>query len=58
MRSVSGVVTDKRGNALRGAAVQLENNTDMSIRSYITAKDGRYHFERLNGNDYYTLKAK
>jgi hypothetical protein len=57
-RSVAGVVTDKRGNTLPGAAVQLENTITASIMSYITGKDGRYQFNNLNGDIDYTLKAK
>ena len=40
VRSVTGVVTDKRGDALRGAVVQIENASTLSITSYITGKDG------------------
>ncbi len=58
MRSVTGVVTDKRGNTLPGAAVQLENTVNLSIMSYVTGKDGRYHFNNLDGDIDYTLKAK
>jgi hypothetical protein len=57
-RSVAGVVTDKRGNALPGAEVQLEDSIALSVRSYITRDDGRYHFSRVNANIDYTLKAK
>lgn len=39
-RSVTGVVTDKSGNALPGAAVQLENEVTLSVTSFITGKDG------------------
>ena len=56
-RSVGGVVTDKRGNALNGAAVLLENTQDLSVRSFITQKDGHYHFEGLNSDVDFTLKA-
>lgn len=41
---VSGVVTDKRGNALSSAAVQLENLNNLSIMFYITGIDGCYQF--------------
>jgi hypothetical protein len=58
MRSVTGVVTDKRGNVLPGAAVQLENTATLLIMSYITGKDGRYHFRNVNDDIDYTLKAK
>jgi hypothetical protein len=54
---VSGVVTDKRGNVLNGAVVLLENTQDLSVRSYITQKDGRYRFEGLNSDVDFTLKA-
>lgn len=57
-RPVIGVVTDKRGNTLPGAAVQLENTFDLTVRSYITGKDGRYHFTGLNDDVDYILRAK
>ncbi len=57
-RIVTGVVTDKRGNALPGAAVELEDTHSLLIVSYITDKQGRYHFSQLFGDVDYTLKAK
>jgi hypothetical protein len=57
-RSVSGIVTDKRGNTLPGAAVQLENTETLEVRSYLTTKDGLYHFSGLRDDIDYTLKAK
>jgi hypothetical protein len=57
-RSVAGVVTDKRGNALRGAEVLLENSVTLSIKSYITIEDGEDHFSEVYWNTDYTLKAK
>jgi hypothetical protein len=57
-RSVTGVVTDKRGNALPGSVVQLKNTATLNIRSYITGKDGSYHFSLLSDDIDYTLKAK
>ena len=56
-RSVTGVVTDKRGNALPGAVVQLENTASLAVRSYITDKDGHYHFTQLIDNVDFTLRA-
>jgi len=56
-RDVSGIVTDSRGNALPRVAVQLENTRDLSVRSYITDKDGRYHFNGLNDDIDFTLRA-
>jgi Carboxypeptidase regulatory-like domain len=57
-REVTGLVTDKRGNTLPGAAVQLENTRTLVVESYLTQKDGRYHFENLSGEIDYTLRAK
>jgi hypothetical protein len=57
-RDVSGIVTDSRGNALPRVAVQLENTRDLSVRSYITGNDGRYHFNGLNDDIDFTLRAK
>ena len=57
-RTVSGVVTDARGNTLPKVAVQLENTATLRVRSYITTKDGRYMFRGLNGDVDYTLRAK
>jgi hypothetical protein len=57
-RDVSGMVTDARGNALPRVAVQLENTGNLTVRSYITGKDGRYHFAGLNDDVDFTLKAK
>jgi len=57
-RNVSGVVTDQRGNALPGAAVQLENLSNLSIMSNITGKDGCYHFNNLQDDVDYTLRAE
>jgi hypothetical protein len=58
VREVTGVVTDERGNALSGAAVLLENLNNVSIRSYITGKDGCYYFNGLRDDIDYTLRAE
>jgi len=58
VRDVSGVVTDQRGNALPGAAVQLENLNSLSIESYITGKDGCYYFTGLRDDIDYALRAE
>jgi len=56
-RSVSGVVVDRRGNALPKAVVQIENEIFLTVKSYVTGNDGRYHFLALNPNIDYTLRA-
>jgi hypothetical protein len=56
-RSVEGVVTDKAGNLLEDAVVQLENTTTLAVRSYITQTDGRYYFQELSSEIDYTVRA-
>src|ERR1700733_2850446 len=57
-RDVSGVVTDARGNALPHVAVHLENTKTLAVSSYVTDKDGRFHFNGLNDDTDFTLRAK
>lgn len=57
-RTVHGVVTDGRKQPLEHAAVQIENNWTLVIRSYITQADGKYHFAGLNPDVNYTLTAE
>ncbi len=57
MRSVSGVVADQRGNTLPKAVVQIENELNQTIRSYITSADGRYHFSQVSADVDFTLRA-
>jgi hypothetical protein len=58
IRSVAGIVTDKRGNSLPGAVVEIEDTATLAVSSYITGKDGRYHFAELLTEVDYILKAK
>ena len=57
-RSASGVVVNRRGNALPKAVVQLENEILLTVQSYVTANDGRYHFHDLKSRIDYTLRAQ
>lgn len=57
-RPVTGVVTDKAGNTLPGAVVQIEDTHSLQVRSYITKKDGRYQFNDLNDDIDYTIRAR
>ncbi len=57
-RPVTGIVTDKQGNTLPGAVVELENMRNLEVRSFIARKDGTYQFNGLNDDVDYTLKAR
>ncbi len=56
-RSISGVVTDKRGNLLPGAVVEIDNSVTKDIQSYLVQQDGRYHFNDLNPDVEFVLHA-
>ena len=56
-RSVEGTVTFHDGEPARGAVVQLRDTHTLNIRSYITRRDGKYHFESLNPDIDYELRV-
>jgi Carboxypeptidase regulatory-like domain len=56
-RTVHGLVTDPYGLILRGAVVRIENTATLWVRTYITQKDGSYHFHGLDPNVDYKLTA-
>src|SRR5215469_6407555 len=56
-RMLTGKVVDARGNTLPGAVVQLEDTTTLVVRSYITQKDGLYHFTGLSDDVDYEVRA-
>jgi hypothetical protein len=44
-RALRGRVKDEQGHVLVGAVVQPQSNAKFWIRSFITERDGQYHFE-------------
>ena len=56
-RSLSGVVTDRQHEPLRGAVVQAHNLFTQSVVSYITGRDGQYSFKRIDGDCDYQISA-
>ena len=57
-RSVYGRVTDQGGEPLRGAVVQIKNQHNLQVRSYITQAGGDYGFHGLHRDVDYELKAE
>jgi len=52
-RTLSGTVTDQHHEPLSGAVVEVQNDGDKTVISYITDRAGHYEFRRLNsGADY------
>jgi hypothetical protein len=58
LRTVHGIVTDGRNQPVDHAAVQIENDSTLLVRSYITQRDGKYHFVGLNPDINYKLSAE
>lgn len=57
-RSVSGAVVDGDASPVAGATVFLKNQKTKAIRSYTSAKDGRFHFAQVNMAEDYDLWAE
>ena len=57
-RSVSGSVVDASGDPVAAATVFLKNQKSKAIRSYTSAKDGRFHFAQVNMAEDYDLWAE
>ena len=57
-RVVTGAVVDADSAAVPGATVFLQNLKTKSIRSYTSAKDGRFRFAQVNMSDDYDLWAE
>ena len=57
-RNVSGAVVDKRCEPVAGATVFLKNQKTKAIRSYTSAKDGRFRFAQVNMAEDYDLWAE
>jgi hypothetical protein len=54
-RTLSGIVTDTNHEPIRGAVVELRNESSDALMTYITEANGTYNFKRLDGNTDYTV---
>lgn len=57
VRNLTGEVTDKAGNKVKGAVVHLKDTRSLSQRSYITAEDGAFRFGALSTSTDYEVWA-
>ena len=57
-RNVSGAVVDSNSGPVAGATVFLKNEKTKAIRSYTTAKNGRFYFAQVNMAEDYDLWAE
>ena len=56
-RTVQGLVTDAQENPITKAVVQLKNLKTMDVKSFYTDEKGAYHFNGLDPDTNYELKA-
>jgi hypothetical protein len=49
LRNLTGTVHDRHHEPLKGAVVEIENENTKSVLSYITDRNGRYSFKRIDG---------
>ena len=56
-RDLVGTVTDRHHEPIAGAVVQVHDENTGTVISYITSRSGRYTFQRLSGDDNYTVFA-
>lgn len=57
VRQLNGKVLGAEDAPLTGAIVYLQNSRNNDIKSYISEKDGAYHFANLSADTDYTLWA-
>jgi len=54
-RTLSGVVSDTNHEPIRGAVVELRDESSQALMTYITETNGTYNFKRLDGNTDYMV---
>jgi hypothetical protein len=55
VRTLSGIVMDPSHEPIRGAIVELRNESSHELVTYITETNGSYDFKRLDGNADYVV---
>ena len=57
-RALEGRVLDRSENPIAEAVVYLKNRKNMAVKTYISEKDGAYHFNALSPNVDYDVYAE
>jgi len=55
VRTLTGTVADTSHEPIRGAVVELRNESSRELATYITEANGSYEFKRLDGNADYVV---
>jgi hypothetical protein len=58
VRALHGQVMDQDDNPLEKAVVHLKNTRTLQVRTFITPKDGFFHFYGLSTNVDYEVRAE
>lgn len=58
LRTVHGIVITGSGAPINGAIIYLKNMKTLTVRTYISSRNGRYHFSGLNPNVDYQIHAE
>jgi hypothetical protein len=56
-RSLSGTITDNHHEPLKGAVVEIQNDDDKSVISFLSDAAGHYEFKRINSSGDFTFWA-
>ncbi len=57
LRTLTGTVTDRGKEPLKGAVVQIQDEASNAVLSFITRADGTFSFKRLRTDDDYYVWA-
>ncbi|HEX4770069.1 MAG TPA: carboxypeptidase-like regulatory domain-containing protein [Bryobacteraceae bacterium] len=57
-RVIEGTVSSANGSPVANASVLLKDTKTLQVRSYITDKDGKYHFYGLSTDVNYQVRAQ
>ncbi|HXS13396.1 MAG TPA: carboxypeptidase-like regulatory domain-containing protein [Acidobacteriaceae bacterium] len=58
LRTIEGLVCSKEGTPLQGAVVYLQDSKSLTVKSYLSDAQGRFHFRQLSMSADFDLWAE
>jgi hypothetical protein len=58
LRTIEGLVCSKEGAPIQGAVVYLQDSKSLTVKSYLSDVQGRFHFRQLSMNADFDLWAE